>query len=179
MKHINCIGCGTELTEANWYASRQRKNERNCITCHDMKRLRRKIRQKNYPTRLLARFFSKKAKKSFDKVEEGYVYVISNPSYPEWYKVGMAVDAVDRLSSYQTSSPFRDFKLVYERFFQNRRLAEQRCHLALMQVAKQWNGEWFKLSLNKVKQTIDSVEDTAPLPYSKEKEKYVQSGFPF
>jgi hypothetical protein len=91
----------------------------------------------------------------------------------------MAVDAVDRLSSYQTSSPFRDFKLVHERFFQNRRLAEQRCHLALMQVAKQWNGEWFKLSLNKVKQTIDSVEDTAPLPYPKEKEKYVQSGFPF
>jgi hypothetical protein len=40
-----------------------------------------------------------------------YVIVIS-PAYPGWCKVGMAVDAEDRLKQYQTSSPYRDYKLV-------------------------------------------------------------------
>ena len=48
MKHIkeNCMACGVELTTNNWYPSRMRKKERNCIPCHDIKRLERRIKQK-------------------------------------------------------------------------------------------------------------------------------------
>ena len=34
---------------------------------------------------------------------EGQVYVIVNPSFPEWVKVGMAIDSEVRLNGYQTS----------------------------------------------------------------------------
>ena len=32
------------------------------------------------------------------QLKEGYVYVITNPAWPEWVKIGMAIDAEDRLN---------------------------------------------------------------------------------
>ena len=43
-----------------------------------------------------------------------YVYVISNPKYKGRYKVGIANDYKARLNSYQTSDPFRGYKLEYK-----------------------------------------------------------------
>jgi len=40
------------------------------------------------------------------------VYVLVNPAFPGWCKIGMAVDAEDRLKQYQTSSPYRDYELI-------------------------------------------------------------------
>ena len=60
--------------------------------------------------------FEDAAFSSLEKYEsstEGQVYVIVNPNFSEWVKVGMAVDAADRLNGYQTSSPFRDYMLNY------------------------------------------------------------------
>lgn len=44
--------------------------------------------------------FSSLAK--YESSVEGQVYVIVNPSFPEWVKVGMAIDSEDRLNNYQT-----------------------------------------------------------------------------
>ncbi len=41
------------------------------------------------------------------------VYIISNPSYPNDYKVGVAKNVHARLNSYQTSDPDRGYKLEY------------------------------------------------------------------
>ena len=60
--------------------------------------------------------FEQAAFSSLEKYEssvEGQVYVITNPNFPDWVKVGMAIDAEDRLNGYQTSSPFRDYVLQY------------------------------------------------------------------
>ena len=63
--------------------------------------------------------------KDLNKQVKGYVYAITNPAWPGWVKVGMAVDSNDRLNSYQTSSPFRDF-------------FRERC--------SEHSGEWFKIT---------------------------------
>ena len=47
-----------------------------------------------------------------ESTEQGDVYVITNNAWPEWVKVGKASIAEDRLNGYQTSSPFRDYKIV-------------------------------------------------------------------
>ena len=60
----------------------------------------------------------------YELSKEGQVYVITNPNFPEWVKVGMAVDAEDRLNNYQTSSPFRDYTLVSAWSVTDRRTAE-------------------------------------------------------
>ncbi len=43
----------------------------------------------------------------------GYVYIVSNPAWDGWYKVGATKDAETRLQSYQTGTPFRDYKLEW------------------------------------------------------------------
>jgi hypothetical protein len=84
-------------------------------------------------------------------MKEGYVYAIVNDAWPEWVKIGKAIDAEDRLSGYQTSSPMRDYKLVHSVYFEDRNVAEKKAHtLAALKTTHPWNkhdnGEWFKLT---------------------------------
>ena len=51
----------------------------------------------------------------FDKISHGEVYIITNPAWEGWIKIGMAVESKDRLKGYQTSSPLRDYKLRYSK----------------------------------------------------------------
>lgn len=83
--------------------------------------------------------------KNYAKSKEGQVYIISNPNFKGWVKVGMAVDANDRLNNYQTSSPFRDYKLDYTFDTEDRRASEAAAHNALDSRFPR-NGEWFKCS---------------------------------
>ena len=159
MKHIkeSCIACGVELTIDNWYPSRMRKRERNCITCHDIKRLERRIKQKGMTPRMLAKLFQMKHNNDYSKIKEGFVYILTNPAWKDWIKVGMAVDAEDRCNAYQTGSPHRDYTVQYKRFFKNRRLAEQKAHDLLSEIAPDVNGEWFNVTEHHAQKIIDSI----------------------
>ena len=83
--------------------------------------------------------------KNYSKSKEGQVYIISNPNFHGWVKVGMAVDAKDRLNNYQTSSPFRDYELNYTFDVEDRRASESAAHAALQKRFAS-RGEWFKCS---------------------------------
>ena len=82
---------------------------------------------------------------NYNKVKEGSVYIMGNPVWPEWVKVGMAIDAEDRLSNYQTSCPFRDYVLYYSYDAKDRRKAESAAHYKLGKQFERRN-EWFKCS---------------------------------
>jgi len=88
---------------------------------------------------------------------EGQVYIVTNPAWEGWVKVGMAVDAQDRLSGYQTSSPHRDYKLEYVVDTQLRRVLESDTHELLSDLFEQKN-EWFKCSVEIAKRIIDSAK---------------------
>ena len=75
---------------------------------------------------------------------QGQVYIITNPAWEGWVKVGMAVDATDRASNYQTSSPFRDYTLLYTYDVDDRRAAESAVHVRLAKECDNIN-EWFRL----------------------------------
>jgi hypothetical protein len=95
--------------------------------------------------------FNDAAFSSFENLsstKEGYVYVISNPAWPDWVKVGMAIDADDRCSSYQTSSPLRDYVLHCAISSDDRRKDESKAHKRLDTVASDRRGEWFKMSVD-------------------------------
>lgn len=82
----------------------------------------------------------------FDEVQEGDVYVIRNMAWPDWYKVGKAVNAKNRLKDYQTSSPHRDFVLCHVEWFENRDEAEKAIHKLLKKHKHclESKNEWFK-----------------------------------
>ena len=93
---------------------------------------------------------------------EGEVYIIANKAFPNWYKVGKAVSAEDRLNGYQTSSPFRDYELLYHVEFDNRHRAESDVHKLLRNVLEEDNckGEWFKADYEVIKDMIDVTKST-------------------
>lgn len=96
----------------------------------------------------------------YDKNKEGDVYAITNPAWKGWIKIGMAVDAEDRLKSYQTSSPLRDFVLLHKKFFDNRRRAEAEAHISADKIAKERRGEWFKIDVRDAIHLINSIDNT-------------------
>lgn len=85
---------------------------------------------------------------SHDKIEsvaEGEVYAIVNNAWPQWIKVGKAVDADDRCKGYQTSSPFRDYTIVARMPTDNRHSMEREMHRTFEHFAEDRRGEWFKI----------------------------------
>ena len=94
---------------------------------------------------------------NYETATEGEVYIITNPAWKGWVKVGMAVDAEDRCKQYQTSSPMRDFKLEYSRSFKDRRSAETAAHRELEKISNHFEGEWFNININKVIEVIESI----------------------
>ena len=79
------------------------------------------------------------------QIKEGYVYAIRNKAWPNWIKIGKAIDAEDRLNQYQTSSPMRDYELICSVYSDDRNTAERDAHKASERIAER-KGEWFKLS---------------------------------
>ena len=79
---------------------------------------------------------------NYETAKQGQVYVLVNPAFPGWCKVGMAVDAEDRLKQYQTSSPYRDYELIKAYDVADRRKAEKFAH-DLLEKSHERRGEWF------------------------------------
>ncbi len=139
-----CISCSVPLTQDNWYESFVAKKHYKCNTCYDIRRVEIRIKRGERSPSLLAKLFSWKTQEVYNQVKEGYVYVMTNPAWPEWVKVGMAVDPEDRLKSYQTSCPFRDYMLYYSYEVDDRRAAESAAHVRLAKECDNIN-EWFRL----------------------------------
>ena len=176
MKRIkeNCNTCGVELTDTNWSLSWRSVNRTQCIKCSKNNNTksnpnRMYVNGKHvsvkHPLHKAGRYktfegaaFS--ALKGYEKTPEGYVYIIANPSFDGWLKIGMAVDAEDRCNGYQTSSPHRDYRLLYARRFKDRRKAETKVMRKLKKVVKEHNGEWFKTDRDTVQKIIEDLPIT-------------------
>ena len=98
--------------------------------------------------------FSSLAK--YETSVEGQVYVIVNPNFSEWVKVGMAIDSEDRLNGYQTSSPFRDYALVSSWDVNDRRAAETEAHIELQKLYER-RSEWFKCTPEKAQEVVSGI----------------------
>ena len=94
---------------------------------------------------------------NYKESAEGEVYVITNKAWDGWVKVGMAVDAEDRLKNYQTSSPFRDYVLYYSYKTDDRRKAESTAHSRLEQLFER-NNEWFKCTPQEAKGVLNEQQ---------------------
>lgn len=80
---------------------------------------------------------------NYKRDPRGHVYIITNEAWRGWVKVGKAVDANDRLNSYQTSSPMRDYELYAAFNVRDRAQAEKLAHVTLDKRFERRN-EWFK-----------------------------------
>ena len=134
-----------------WYINAHDKNRRRATTAQNIQNTRMwvdgKYISKSHPLHKPGKYkgFTDAAFSSLDNYKaskEGQVYIIRNPAFPSWCKVGMAVDAQDRLKQYQTSSPYRDYDLVKAYNTENRRESEAQAH-SLLEKHYPRRGEWF------------------------------------
>jgi hypothetical protein len=167
------MDCGSELlVRENWLLSSKRAKYYICIGCKRTKE--NKTSPTNNPKRMYVNgkyiprshpLYKPGRYKSFNDAafsglqnynttKAGYVYVITNAAWPDWVKVGMAIDADDRLNGYQTSSPFRDYELQYSVYCKDRRKLEGKAHKAVEAIASDRNNEWFKAS---VEDAVDCI----------------------
>lgn len=58
-------------------------------------------------------------------LKSGILYLISNPVFPNLYKIGITQDLNARLSSYQTYDPHRRYKVEHYKFADNMREEEK------------------------------------------------------
>ena len=172
MKHIkNCIDCSEILTlGGNWTEARQSQSKYLCKACWTIRDSSRmyvngKHVPKSHPLHKGGRYegfeeaaFS--ALQNYKTNPQGQVYIITNPAWDGWVKVGMAVDAHDRLKNYQTSSPLRDYCLLHVVDTPDRRKLEADVHNSLSGIFEQKN-EWFKCTTETAKLFIDSARGEA------------------
>ena len=174
---LNCNTCGSELTDDNWVPSWKKVNRLQCNACN--KKHSDKSNPKSNPNRMWVngkyipmshplykpgryKTFTDAAFDSLSKYElsrEGQVYIITNPNFPEWVKVGMAVDSEDRLNGYQTSSPFRDYALFTCWSVTDRRSAESEAH-SLLEKEYDRKGEWFNCTPEQAQAAIAELMET-------------------
>lgn len=91
--------------------------------------------------------------------KDGYVYIISNSNFPNYYKIGVTKDIESRLRTYQTSSPFRDYKIEYYIYHTECYLAESKIREKMYYFATDIKNEWFKVDLNIAKNRLDETLD--------------------
>ena len=107
----------------------------------------------------------------------GYLYIITNKSWPGWLKVGTTRNLKTRLQSYQTSSPFRDYEIIYSIKHPAYLQAEQNIKKQMAHFAKQIKNEWYEVDLQVAKVRLleqldnyfygecDKEEEYAPVPH--------------
>jgi len=180
----SCKRCGVELTAGkNWYLSAVKKQWYLCKPCiiANSIRLRKanpeitgrsnrkqmyvngKYISRKHPLYKPGRYksFGDAAFESlsnYNTAKEGQVYILYSPAYPSWVKIGMAVDAEDRLKQFQTGSPYRDYILVKAYDTKDRRRAESEIHEILRETHGSKN-EWFVIAAPVAKEILDGYFD--------------------
>lgn len=122
---LKCIECLELKPNSDFYKSRNNKNNK---SKHCKKCFRIKYNEKHHIPR------------------PGLIYIISNPAWPGYFKVGQTVRNVEkRLNDYNCGCPLRDYKVEFQTHVEDTYLVEQLVH-------KKFNAhhEWCKAELSEI-----------------------------
>ena len=79
--------------------------------------------------------------------QSGWIYVVTNPKWKNWVKVGVTRNLKKRLSSYNTSSPNRDFRIEWHKYHDKSTELESIIHdLPTLNPFRGHSKEWYNLS---------------------------------
>jgi len=168
-----CNTCGVTLSDNNWQPSWRSMGRTQCKDCCNPNRLIKNPTRMYVNGKYVSRkhpFYKPGRYKTFndaafegtyklDSIKEGYVYVITNKAWLGWVKIGMAIDAEDRLNGYQTSSPMRDFVLEHYVASNDRRKSEKEAHAKALPLSIDCKGEWFKMSVEQAITILDNLDE--------------------
>ena len=91
---------------------------------------------------------------------DGWLYVVTNPMWPEWSKIGVTRDLSKRLSSYNTGAPTSQvfYEVRFSIHHQYARQIEYDIHRNLLNSPLRGDtSEWYKISVDDAKQIIEDA----------------------
>ena len=99
---------------------------------------------------------------------DGWLYIASNPAWPNSRKIGETTDYERRLNHYQTGCPNRDYIMNYEIYVEDRITLEGLLKVALIPVRSHPHplNEWFNIGEIQLKEYLHRIQ--AALQQSKE-----------
>ena len=155
-----------KFEEGQWWYIQPSDNTRRSLDAHNRKNYNRmfvsgKYIPKSHPMHKPGNYSSFEeawSHRDLDRAKPGYVYAVTNPAWPGWVKVGMAVDSQDRLNSYQTGSPLRDYELLCDFKSEDKTADERKAHMLLRAVASEFRGEWFKVDTSVAYTLVTDLE---------------------
>ena len=156
-----CTGCSVDLVDGkNWSP---KGGHYFCRTCFKEKYNKKRMFLGGKYVSFKSQVHKSGAFKSLDdawshteldkKDISGEIYIIVNEAFKGWVKVGMSINANDRLNNYQTGDPNRSYKLYAKYFTKDRHETERQIHQTLESQFKRQN-EWFKADAQKVEWII-------------------------
>ena len=82
----------------------------------------------------------------------GYIYAFKNPAFKGWVKIGKTTNLKNRLRSFNTGSPFKDFECVHSIDIPKTKLktCEKKILKETSLQAEESNGEWRKICSKKL-----------------------------
>jgi hypothetical protein len=89
--------------------------------------------------------------------KEGYIYILVNPNFDNWVKIGMAEDVTKRLAQFNTAYPERDGQMIHNVKVYNMRKAEKIAHKIAKKIANRTENEWFKISIEQAKDILNKL----------------------
>ena len=90
-------------------------------------------------------------------MKSGYLYIITNPAFPSWVKIGTTWDLKGRLHTYNTGDPFRKYHIEYSLHHPRFRDAENKIKEAMKPFALDIKGEWYQVDLQFAKSRLDEA----------------------
>lgn len=134
-------------------------------TTSKRQRIRAYRLQYDFVRRDLLKILYKQNNYSATDIRAGFVYAIGNPAWKDYVKVGSAIDVRDRLNSYQTSSPLRDYYLI-DYYFAHDRIKEEK--LLHYKFYEDRLSEWCKISEENIKNFFKSRKKETQIPLREE-----------
>lgn len=80
-------------------------------------------------------------------VKAGYLYIITNESFPGFVKIGVTENINARLHVYQTGDPRRKYKIEYYIFHPDAYKAERNIKEVMKMFALSQKNEWYEISI--------------------------------
>lgn len=137
---FTCVKCKKKKKTKEFYFIDKSKNHM-MTTCSNCQRLSTRVSRSKKITR------------------EGYIYIIRNKAWKNYYKIGKAVDVNNRLNTYNTGSPLRDYEIIYySKLFKKPHIWEYEIKDEFGEFIVDSDYEWYKFSDKKLKEVINYIE---------------------
>lgn len=113
------------------------------------KRKKEREQREKYP---VVPYISKEYYKNTNNL---YIYVIIHPKFEGWIKLGRTINLANRLRSYQTNCPNREYSYVYTKFTSLENVCKIENYFKTNVYNNGW--EWFKIDIKKAIETIEII----------------------